>query len=149
MGNLFKGVLVYEVFIYVLIAIVFESAGGMLYGVAVGFDPILVFISTLIINILTVLATSKIIDRLLNWRKGLRSWIERRTARGQRLINKYCSIGIIAGVFVLSPMQVAVIGRLLGIPSRKFYPPLIGGTVLGAIVSMGIALGIFKLILHW
>ena len=139
----------YEILIYIVIAIVFESAGGMLYGVAVGFDPKLVFVSTLIINILTVLATAKIIDRLLEWKKGIRNWIDRRTARGQRLINKYCWLGIIAGVFVLSPMQTTVVGRLLGIEPRKFYPPLIGGTVLGAIVSMGIALGIFKVILGW
>ena len=139
----------YEILIYIVIAIVFESAGGMLYGVAVGFDPKLVFASTLIINILTVLATAKIIDRLLEWKKGIRNWIDRRTARGQKLINKYCWLGIIAGVFVLSPMQTTVVGRLLGIEPRKFYPPLIGGTVLGAIVSMGIALGIFKVILGW
>jgi len=85
----------------------------------------------------------------LEWRKGLRSWLEKRTARGQRLINKYCSIGIIAGVFVLSPIQVAIVGRLLGIQSNKFYPPLIGGTILSSVVSLGIALGIFKLILRW
>ena len=139
----------YEIFIYIVLAVAFESAGGMLYGVAVGFDPALVFVTTLIINILIVLAASKVVDRLLEWKKGLRSWIERRTARGQRLINKYAWLGIIAGVFVLSPMQVAVIGRLLSIEPRKFYPPLIGGTVLGAIVSMGIALGIFKVILGW
>ena len=139
----------YEIFIYLVIAIVFESAGGMLYGVAVGFDPVLVFVSTLIINIITVFVTSKVIDRLLEWKKGWKSWIERRTARGQRLINKYAWLGIIAGVFVLSPIQVAVVGRLLCIQPRKFYPPLLFGTVLGAIVSMGIALGIFKLILGW
>ncbi len=139
----------YEIFIYLVIAIVFESAGGMLYGVAVGFDPVLVFVSTLIINIITVFVASKVIDRLLEWKKGWKSWIERRTARGQRLINKYAWLGIIAGVFVLSPIQVAVVGRLLCIQPRKFYPPLIFGTVLGAIVSMGIALGIFKLILGW
>jgi uncharacterized membrane protein len=139
----------YEIFIYLVLAIVFESAGGMLYGVGVGFDPVLVFVCTLIINILTVLAASKLIDRLLEWKKGWRSWIERRTARGQRLINKYAWLGIIAGVFVLSPVQVAVVGRLLCIEPRKFYPPLIGGTILGAIVSMGIALGIFKVILGW
>jgi uncharacterized membrane protein len=139
----------YEIFIYLVIAIVFESAGGMLYGVAVGFDPVLVFVSTLIINIITVFVASKVIDRLLEWKKGWKSWIERRTARGQRLINKYAWLGIIAGVFVLSPIQVAVVGRLLCIQPKKFYPPLIFGTLLGAIVSMGIALGIFKLILGW
>ena len=139
----------YEIFIYVVMAIVFESAGGMLYGVAVGFDPVMVFVSTLIINIITVFVASKVIDRLLEWKKGWKSWIERRTARGQRLINKYALIGIIAGVFVLSPIQVAIVCRLLGIQSSKFYPTLIGGTALSAVVSMGIALGIFKLILGW
>ena len=139
----------YEIFLYILISIVFESLGGMLYGVAVGFDPRLVFATTLMINILTVFAAIFLVGRLLEWKKGIRSWIEKRTARGQRLINKYAWIGIIAGVFVLSPVQIAIIGRLLGIHPRKFYPPLIVGTVLGALVSMGIALGIFKLILRW
>lgn len=121
----------------------------MLYGVAVGFDPKFVFATTLIINILTVFASIVIIDKLLQWKKGVRTWLEKKTTRGQRLINKYAWIGIIAGVFVLSPIQVAVIGRLLRIQSNKFYAPMIFGTVLSAIVSLGIALGIFKLILHW
>jgi uncharacterized membrane protein len=139
----------YEIYTYILISIIFESGGGMLYGVAVGFDPLLVFASTLTINILTVFASIFLIDKLLEWKKGLRSWLEKRTARGQRLINKYALIGIIAGVFVLSPIQVAIIGRLLRIQSKKFYPTLIGGTALSAVVSIGIALGIFKLILRW
>ena len=139
----------YEIYIYILISIIFESGGGMLYGVAVGFDPRLVFITTLTINFLTVFATIVIVDRLLEWKKSFRSWLEKRTARGQRLINKYAWIGIIAGMFVLSPIQVTVIGRLIGIQSNKFYPPLIVGITLSAIVSIGIALGIFKLILNW
>jgi NADH:ubiquinone oxidoreductase subunit 3 (subunit A) len=139
----------YELYLYIVISVVFESGGGMLYGVAVGFDPLFVFATTLTINLLTVFASIFVIDKLLAWRKGLRAWLEKRTARGQRLINKYAVVGIIAGVFVLSPMQVAVIGRLLGIHSSKYYVPLVGGTILSAVVSMGIALGIFKLILHW
>ena len=139
----------YEIYLYILISIVFESLGGMLYGVAVGFDPRLVFATTLMINILTVFAAIFLVGRLLEWKKGIRSWIEKRTARGQRLINKYAWVGIIAGVFVLSPVQIAIIGRLLGIHPSKFYPPLIVGTVLGALVSMGIALGIIKLVLRW
>jgi hypothetical protein len=139
----------YELFTYIVISIVFESGGGMLYGVAVGFDPLSVFLSTLIINILTVFASILVLDKLLYWKKNWRTWIEKRTSRGQRLINRYALVGIIAGVFVLSPIQVAVIGRLLRIQSSKFYPPLIGATALSAVVSMGIALGIFKLILRW
>jgi hypothetical protein len=139
----------YYVYTYIFISIIFESGGGMLYGVAVGFNPILVFTTTLAINILTVFVSILVVDRLLDWKKGLRSWLEKRTARGQRLINKYARLGIIAGVFVLSTMQVAIIGRLLGIQSSKFYSTLIVGTALSAVVSMGIALGIFKLILRW
>lgn len=139
----------YEVIIFIIVAIVFENEGGNLYGVAVGFDPLLVFVCTLTINLLLVFAASVLIDRLMNWRKGLRGWIERRTERGQRLINKYAWLGILAGTFVLSPMQTAILGRLLLIDPRKFYPPLLLGTVLGCFVSMGIALGIFKLLLGW
>jgi len=139
----------YEIYTYILISVVFESGGGMLYGVAVGFDPLFVFASTLTINILTVFVSIFVIDKLLEWKKGLRSWLEKRTARGQRLINKYAWIGIVFGMFVLSPIQVAIVGRLLGMKSTKFYFPLIVGTMLTAVVSMGIALGIFKLILRW
>jgi uncharacterized membrane protein len=139
----------FEIYIYIILAIVFESAGGMLYGVAVGFDPLLVFISSLAINLLTVFGAIMLIDRLFAWKKGLKVWIEKKTARGQRLINRYAWLGIILGAFVLSPMQVAIVGRLLGIEQKKFYPPLIVGTVLGAVVSMAIALGIFKVLLGW
>jgi uncharacterized membrane protein len=139
----------YEICIFILISIVFECLGGMLYGVAVGFDPRWVFVSAFLINISTVFAVIFVIDKLLDWKKGIRSWLERRTARGQRIINKYAWIGIVFGMFALSPIQVAIIGRLIGIQSKKFYPPLVVGTVLSAIVSMGIALGIFKLILKW
>jgi hypothetical protein len=139
----------YEVIIYIITAVVFENAGGNLYGVAVGFDPWIVFVSTLVINLVVVFAVSMLIDRFLNWRKGAKAWIERRTARGQRLINKYAWLGIIAGTFVLSPMQTAIVGRMLLIEPRKFYPPLILGTVLGCTISMGVALGLFKLVLGW
>lgn len=137
------------IIIYIITAVVFENAGGNLYGVAVGFDPTLVFICTLAINLIVVFTVSLLIDRLLNWKKGVRAWIERRTARGQRLINKYAWLGIIAGTFVLSPMQTAIVGRLLLIEPKKFYPPVILGTVLGCIISMGLALGIFKVLLGW
>ena len=110
---------------------------------------ILVFASTLAINMLTVFASILVVERLLEWKKGVRSWLERRTARGQRIINKYAWVGIIFGMFLLSPIQVAIIGRLLCIKPNKFYPPLIVGTIISGIVSMGIALGIIKIILRW
>ena len=69
----------YEILLYILISIVFESLGGMLYGVAVGFNPYLVFVATLLINIATVFAAIFLIDKLLQWKKGLRSWIERKS----------------------------------------------------------------------
>ena len=121
----------------------------MLYGVGVGFNPLMVFASTLAINILTVFVSMLVVDKLLEWKKGVRCWLEKRTSRGQKFLNKYAWIGVLAGVFVFSPMQVAIIGRLVGIHPNKFYLPLIVGTTLSAVVSMAIALGIFKLILGW
>jgi uncharacterized membrane protein len=139
----------YEIFIFIFLSIVFECLGGMLYGVAVGFDPRLVFVSAFMINISAVFASIFVVGRLLEWRKGVRSWIEKRTARGQRIINKYAWVGIVFGMFVLSPIQVAIIGRLLCIQPKKFYPPLVAGTIISAVVSMGIALGVIKLVLRW
>ena len=60
----------YELHLYIIISIVFETGGGMLYGVAVGFNPLLVFATTLTINIITVFAAIFLIDRLLSWKKG-------------------------------------------------------------------------------
>lgn len=139
----------YEILIFIFLSIVFECLGGMLYGVAVGFNPIFVFVSALSINMLAVFASIFVVGRLLDWKKGVRGWLERRTARGQRIINKYAWIGIIFGMFVLSPIQVAVIGRLLCIESNKFYLPLVVGTLISGVVSMGIALGVIKLVLRW
>jgi membrane protein YdbS with pleckstrin-like domain len=72
----------YELYLYIVISVVFESGGGMLYGVAVGFDPLFVFATTLTINLLTVFASIFVIDKLLAWRKGLRAWLEKKNSEG-------------------------------------------------------------------
>lgn len=120
---------------------------GILYGVAIGYDPILVFPAAIILNLLTILAASLLIDRLLEWKKGLRSWLERRLARGQKVIDKYGCYGIVVGVLVLSPMQLAIVGKLLGIKPSKLYPSLVVATFLVATAFLGVALGIFKVLL--
>jgi hypothetical protein len=140
---------VYELIIYFATSIVFECGGAILYGVAVGFNPLLVFATALTINFATVIAAILLVDALMKWKKGVKPWIEKKLARGQRLIDKYAWIGVVAGVFVLSPIQTAIIGRLIGVKPRQLYPALIGGTVLVALVFMAIALGVFKLILGW
>lgn len=120
---------------------------GILYGIGIGYDPMLVFPAAIIINFLTIFAAVFVVDRLLNWKKGLRNWIEKRLARGQRLIDKYGCIGIVMGVLVLSPIQLAVVGRLLGMKSIKLYPSLLTAIFLVATAFLGIALGIFKILL--
>ena len=65
----------YEIYIYIVISFVFESGGGMLYGVAVGFDPLLVFAATLTINIFTVFASIFVIDKLARKKNSERSKI--------------------------------------------------------------------------
>jgi hypothetical protein len=140
---------VFELIIFFVTSIIFECGGGILYGVAAGFNPLLVFLGALSINMVTVFAAILLVDALMKWKKGVRAWIERKLARGQRLIDKYAWLGVIAGVFVLSPIQTAIIGRLIGVKPSKLYPALICGTILVAVVFLGIALGIFKLILGW
>jgi hypothetical protein len=88
-----------------------------------------------------------VIDKLLEWKKGFRAWLERRLARGQKLIDKYGCIGIVAGVLFLSPVQLAVMGRLLGIKPIKLYPALFGAILIVATAFLGIALGVFRVLL--
>jgi uncharacterized protein YacL len=138
---------VYELLVFIFLSIVFECGLGILYGVGIGYDPILVFPATIILNFLTILVAVCVIDRLLRWKKGLRNWIEKRLARGQKLIDKYGCVGILMGVLVLSPLQLAIIGRLLGMKPGKLYPALLGAILLVATAYLGVALGVFKVLL--
>jgi hypothetical protein len=126
---------------------IFECGLGIVYGVGIGYDPILVFPASIIINFLTIFVVISLIDRLLEWKKGLRNWIEKRLVRGQKLIDKYGCVGIIMGVLVLSPIQLAILGRLLGMKPSRLYPALLGAILLVATAYLGIAIGIFKFLL--
>ena len=137
----------YELFIFIFLSVILECGAGILYGVGIGYDPLLVFPATIIINFLTVVAVVFLIDRLLEWKKGLRNWLERRFARGQKIINKYGYFGIVMGIFFLSPIQLAIVGRLLGMKRRQLLPALFGALVLVATIYLGLALGVFKVLL--
>lgn len=136
-----------ELFIFIMLSVILECGMGILYGVAVGYDPWLVFPMAIVINFLGIFAAVFVIDKLLTWKHGLRAWIERRTARGQKIIDKYGCAGIVMGVVVLSPMQLAIVGRLLGIKSRKLYPALFCAILVVATAFLAAALGIFKVLL--
>jgi hypothetical protein len=137
----------YELIIFIVLCITLECGAGILYGVGIGYDPLLVFVAAIIVNFTSVFIAGFLIERLLNWKKGLKSWLERRLARGQKLIDKYGWIGIIMGICVLSPMQLSIIGRLVCMNPSKLYPALLVAIVIVATVFLGIALGIFKVLL--
>ena len=126
---------------------VLECGMGIIYGVGVGYDPMLIFPAAILINFLSIFAAVWVIDRLMEWKQGLRDWIERRLARGRRIIDKYGCVGIVMGVLVLSPIQLAIVGRCLGIKPGKLYPALLVAIFLVATAYLGIALGIFKVLL--
>jgi hypothetical protein len=136
-----------ELFIFILLSVTLECGMGILYGVAVGYDPLLVFPLAIGINFLSIFAAVFVVDKLLNWKQGLKAWLERRLSRGQRIIDKYGCVGIVMGVVVLSPIQLAILGRLLGIKPSKLYPALFLAIVVVATAFMGVALGIFKVLL--
>jgi membrane protein DedA with SNARE-associated domain len=141
------GVQVYEILIFTVLCMTLECGAGILYGVGIGHDPLLVYPAAIIINFTSVFIAGFLIGRLLEWKKGLKNWLEKRLSRGQKLIDKYGWIGIIMGIFVLSPMQLAIIGRLVGMKPSKLYPALFVAIVIVATAFLGIALGIFKVLL--
>jgi len=138
---------VYELIIFIVLCMTLECGAGILYGVGIGQAPLLVYPAAIIINFTAVLIAGSLIGKLLNWKKGLKNWLEKRLAKGQKLIDKYGWIGIIMGIFVLSPMQLAIIGRLVGMKPSKLYPALLIAIVIVATAFLGIALGIFKVLL--
>ena len=137
----------YELFIFIIISIILECGMGILYGVGIGYNPIIVFFASVTLNFLTILAVVVLIGLLLKWKKGLGDWIKRRLGRGQKLIDKYGCIGIIIGVFILSPIQLSVIGKLLCMKPSRLYPSLLGALFLVATIYLGVALGVFKFLL--
>jgi uncharacterized membrane protein len=120
---------------------------GIIYGVGIGYNPILVFPAAIALNFVSILIVVLVMDRFLNWRVGVRNWVERRLSRGQKIIDRYGCFGIVMGVFVLSPIQLAVVGRLLGLKPSRLYPALLGGTIIVGTAFLGVALGIFRLLL--
>ena len=137
----------YELPIFIIISVTLECGMGILFGVGVGYDPILVYIASVTLNFLSVLAVVFLIDRLFRWKKGLGVWIKKRLGRGQKLIDKYGGLGIIMGVFILSPIQLAIIGKLLYMKPTRLLPSLLGAIILVATIYLGIALGVFKFLL--
>ena len=137
----------HEIVIFVVLSVFLECGMGIVYGVGIGYNPLIVFLAAILINFVSIVIAVRIVDRLLEWKKGFRCWLERRLARGQKLIDKYGCVGIIMGVFFLSPMQLAIMGRLLGMKPRKLYPALFGAILIVATAFLGIALGIFKVLL--
>ncbi|MCL5877350.1 MAG: small multi-drug export protein [Candidatus Bathyarchaeota archaeon] len=137
----------YELFIFILLSAVLECGMGIIYGVGIGFDPLLVFPAAILINFLGIVVAVKVVDRLFEWKKGFKTWLERRLARGQKLIDKYGCVGIVMGVLVLSPIQLAIVGRLIGIKPSKLYPSLLAAICVVATAFLGVALGVFKVLL--
>jgi hypothetical protein len=138
---------VYELVIFIVLSVFLECGMGIVYGVGIGYNPLIVFPAAILINFFSIIIAVRIVDRLLEWKKGFRCWLERRLARGQKLIDKYGCVGIVMGVLFLSPMQLAIMGRLLGMKPGKLYPALFGAIVIVATAFLCIALGIFKVLL--
>ena len=137
----------YELVIFVVLSVFLECGMGIVYGVGIGYDPLIVFPAAILINFFSIIIAVRVVDKLLEWKKGFRCWLERRLARGQKLIDKYGCVGIVMGIFFLSPMQLAIMGRLLGMKPRKLYPALFAAILIVATAFLGIALGIFKVLL--
>ncbi len=139
----------YELLIFIALSIALECGLGILYGVGVGYDPIMVLPAAVILNFVGVIIAVFVIDALFNWKKGIKPWIERRLGRGQKLVDKYGPIGIVMGVMVLSPIQLAVVGKLFCMKPSKLYPALFIAICIVALAYFAIALGIFKFLLKW
>ncbi len=136
-----------ELLVFILLSITLECGMGILYGVAVGYDPMLVFPLAIALNFFGIFAAVFIMDRLFEWKKGFKTWLEKRLSRGQKLIDKYGCYGIVMGVVVLSPIQLAIVGKLLGIKPSKLYPALFFAILIVATAFLGVALGVFRVLL--
>jgi uncharacterized membrane protein len=138
---------VYELIVFIVLSLVFESGLGIVYGVGIGYEPYVVFLAAITLNLITIVVAIFTVDKLFEWKKGLKEWVEKRTGRARKLIDKYGCVGIVMGILILSPMQLAVVGRLIGVKSSRLYPSLLAATFLVALVYLGVSIGIFKFLL--
>ncbi len=137
----------YELPIFIILSVTLECGMGIIFGIAVGYDPLFVFTAAILLNFLSVLIVGAVIDRLLEWKKGFRDWLERRLHRGRKLIDKYGCVGIVMGIAVLSPIQLAIVGKLLGIKPSKLYPSLMGAILVAAFFFLCVAQGVIKFLI--
>ena len=138
----------FELVFFILLCLFLECGIGTVYGIGVGYDPIIVYPAAIILNYISIIIVISVIDRLLKWRPTLKRWLEGKLARGRKIIDKYGYLGILLGVVVLSPIQLAVVGRLLGLKSTRLYLSLIGAVTLVATIYLAVSLGIFKILLN-
>jgi hypothetical protein len=143
------GVHLYELLVFIALSLILECGIGIIYGVGIGYNPLMVFTAAIILNFAGVLIAVLVIDGLFRWKKGVKPWIERRLGRGKKLVDNYGSVGIVLGVMVLSPIQLAVVGKLFCMKPSKLYPALFVAICIVAIAYLAIALGIFKFLLKW
>jgi len=134
-------------FIFIIISTAIGCGYGILYGVGIGYVPIFVYLSSIALNFLANVTIVFLTDRLLKW-KSLGERIKKRLARVQKLIDKYGSFGLVIGVSVLSTNELSIIGKLLCIKPSRLYASLLVANILNAALFLGIALGIFKVLLH-
>lgn len=137
----------YELLVFILLSVILECGMGIFYGIGVGYDPLFVFPAAIILNFIAILVAVFAMDKIMNWQKGFKNWVERRLSKGQKYIDRYGCIGIIAGIMVLSPIQLALVGKMLGMKPGKLYPALLGATFIVATAFLAAALGIFKVLL--
>lgn len=137
----------YELLAFILLSVTLECGAGIIYGVGMGYNPLVVLPAAILLNFAAAFIAVLVIGKFLNWRPGIKNWVERRLARGQKVVDKYGYLGIMMGVVVLSPVQLAIVGKLLGMERSKLYPSVLGATTIVGAAFLGVALGIFKILL--
>lgn len=131
-----------------------ESRGAIPVGIALGYNPILVFISSVIINCLLffpIYFGLKILyERFFSEIMIVKKIVNRVRRKGEPYIEKYGFIGLILFVGVPLPMTGVYSGTLLawlaGIQWRKAFPAIVAGVLISATIITLASLGMIKFI---
>ncbi len=115
----------YELVIFIVLSVFLECGMGIVYGVGIGYNPLIVFPAAILINFFSIIIAVRVVDRLLEWKKGFRCWLERRLARGQKLIDKYGCVGIVMGVLFPLTNAISNNGQTTWNETRQTLPRIV------------------------
>jgi len=129
-----------------------EHVGGISLGVALGLDPLYVYLLSVLVNSLLFFPIYVFLelfyDRLLSKWNWFRKYLERTRKKGKPYVDKYGVLGIMLFKSFPGPFTgtytATILSWLLGLEKKKAFLAICLGSMIGGFLVLAFAMGALK-----